>query len=62
MLFDAIDRQALSYYLDKRNRARRDEERRVIDVIVRGAEDDEPAPDEDLLGLGFFSPNAEVSQ
>ena len=37
-------------------RARRREEARVIDAIARGAEDDEPPPDERLLPEEFFKP------
>jgi hypothetical protein len=36
--------------------ARFHERHRVLDVIRRGAEDDEPPPDESLLGAHFFEP------
>ena len=39
-------------------RARRREEARVIDVILRSAEDDESPPDESRLGDHFFEPFA----
>ena len=42
----------------RKTRARRREEARVLDVIRRGAEDDEPPPDESLLGAHFFEPFA----
>lgn len=40
----------------RKTRARRTEEARVLDVIARGAEDDEPPPDEKTLGDHFFEP------
>lgn len=51
------DDLAIAYYLERRNLARARaaaEERRVLDVIARGAEDDEPPPDERLLDPSFL--------
>jgi hypothetical protein len=51
------DDLAIAYYLERRNLARARaaaEEQRVLDVIARGAEDDEPPPDENLLDPNFM--------
>lgn len=51
------DDLAIAYYLERRNLARARaaaEKQRVIDVIARGAEDDEPPPDESLLDPSFL--------